>query len=155
MAFQNHKKHGGRVKEAAAGNAANTGVPEGFIPPIKHIPPDNITAPRASVSGYGQNSSAAPASIGPGATLESPMASALRDSVDDPLLDHLQKVGSGKGQIAEVDLGGSTGGQTRRVSDTPYKAANSGARSGGTVPATTGHSPMADEARRRAERLKG
>jgi len=57
------KKSGGRVKGAgdlpatAKGNAPNTGAP-GRTPA-----PDNISAPRAAHSGYGQNSYAGPSSL--------------------------------------------------------------------------------------------
>ena len=79
-------------------------------------------------------------------------ASAVPASKADATLDAVIKGG----------VKAATDWQTRDVDHSQLPASH-GLRSrqsdegspGGTVPATTGHSPMADEARRRAERLKG
>ncbi len=162
MAMIVHKQHhGGKVKGAAPGDAPNTGAPGFTPPPTKPVAPDVITHPRAPVmAGFGMSGGAEnPSSINPGSKLESPLASNLRASVDDDgLLDRIQRMGVGKGVIADVDLQSP---QTRDVSKEPYPSAHGMQRRGidsgspgGVVPAQTGNSPYADEVKRRAAALK-
>src|SRR5690348_3699432 len=57
------KKHGGRVK--GAGELPEKAAGAGPAPPNKTPAPDVISAPRASHSGYGQNSYPGPSSLTP------------------------------------------------------------------------------------------
>jgi hypothetical protein len=144
MAIIVHKHKGGKVKGAAPGDAPNTGAPGFTPPPTKPVAPDVISRPRAPIgAGYGMSGGAEnPSSINAGTKLESPMASNLRASVDDDgLLDRLQRQGSTRGVIADVDLQSP---QTRDVSKEPYptahgmKPANVGGAPSGTVPSKLG-----------------
>jgi hypothetical protein len=141
----NHKKSGGRVKgfgNSAAGDAANNGMP--VTPaPVRPVAPDVVTHPRQPIgASYGMSGgSENPSSIPPGSTLQSSLATNLRASVDDDgLLDRIQRLGSSRGVINDVDL---MSPQTREVDATPLKASH-GMRSrtanqeGGKVPTKTG-----------------
>ena len=142
MAIIAHKKHGGKVKGAAPGDAPNTGAPGPTPAPVRPVAPDVISHPRAPIgAGYGQSGgSENPSSINPGTKLESAMAANLRASVDDDgLLDRIQRLGSGRGVIADVDLQSP---QTRDVSKDPYPLAHGmkGASAGPKVPDKLGAS---------------
>jgi hypothetical protein len=144
MAIIAHKKRGGKVKGFgnADGNAPNTGAPGPTPAPVRPAAPDVISRPRAPIgAGYGMSGGAEnPSSIAPGTKLESAMAANLRASVDDDgLLDRIQRQGSGRGVIADVDLQSP---QTRDVSKQPYPIAHGmkGASAGPQVPAKLGES---------------
>jgi hypothetical protein len=73
------------VKQAAKGDAAQTGAP-GFTPApkAKPQPPDAISQVRnPTPAGYGQNNFAGRSSLNPGEQLLSPMAASLKAAQDD------------------------------------------------------------------------
>jgi len=162
MAIQIHKKHhGGKVKGAAPGDMAPTGMPEGFIPPVKPIAPDVISHPRLPVgAGFGMSGGAEnPSSLPPGyGGPQSVLGKNLEVADGENLLDRIRRMGVGKSVIADVDL---MSPQTRDVSKEQYPAAH-GQRSrtadagspGGMVPSACGASVNDDSATRRAAGLK-
>jgi hypothetical protein len=112
--------------------------------------------------GYGANAWGGASSDNPGKTTTSPLADALKaknaEADGGDLLQRIIERGTARGVIADVDLQSP---QTRDVSRDQYPAAHGQVRRsidagspGGVVPSVTGHSPMADEARRRAAQLK-
>jgi hypothetical protein len=102
------------VKEAAKGNAPNTGAPGPTPAPTRPAPPDMVTNPRAPHgTGYGTNQDAGPASIEPGTTRASALAANMRASVDDDgCLDRIQKNGT--------RMDDSINTQLRKVAADPY-----------------------------------
>jgi len=109
------------VKEAAKGNAAQTGAP-GPTPAPKSKPtaPDLISQVRSPVTGgnrYGQNQFAGRSSLNPGETLISPMAASLKAAQDDgeSVLDAVISRGA---KMADSNF------ETRAEPATPYPAAH-------------------------------
>ena len=98
------KKHGGRVKGAGDVPAKASGA--GPTQPNKTPSPDVISAPRASHSGYGQNSFAGPSSLTPNQDSNigvSAMAASLKSASEkgsDAVLDEVVRRGSAAAGIS-------------------------------------------------------
>jgi len=125
-------------------------------PPTRPAPPDEITDmrhPANTRSGYGMNGYSGAASLPPGQQKLSPMAENLKassESSEGLTLDHI--IQHGTARDSTVDL---MSPQTRPYSSdqkVPTTFGHHKPSASGTVPSVTGHSPMADEARRRADR---
>jgi len=147
------------VKKAAVGDSPATGMMK-TPAPTRPPAPDEITEIRhPGVQTHGMNGPNNPSSVPPG--VGGPLSALAKNmeasSDDEGLLDRIAQRGVGKSVIADVDLQSP---QTRDVSKEPYPSAHGQTRRqadsgspGSTVPSVTGHSPMADEARRRAAML--
>lgn len=149
MAFQT----GRPVKVPAKGDAPNTGAPGKTPAPtsadLAHM--KDVAYGRTS---YGGNAYAGRVVADPGKNVTSPLADQLKAKAaeldgGDLLQTIIEK---GTARDSTVDLQSP---QTRDVSKEPYPTTfgHHKPASDGVVPATTGHSPMADEARRRAQAL--
>jgi hypothetical protein len=151
------------VQVKAAGDGPNTGMLK-TPPPVKPAAPDEITEVRRPTrAGYGMNGFSGRSSTSPGETVLSPLAENLKASQDDGegLLDRIARLGVAK-HGDDVDLQSP---QTRNpgtrdgVSQEQYPATfgmrnrNDPAKAV-KIPSVTGHSPMADEARRRQAALQ-
>lgn len=121
MAMQNGDAPGKRnVKTTATGNAADTGTPVSIAP---------TKPPRIRFSddfggkgdlNYGRNRQNLPSSVEPGATVESDLAKDLRTTVNDPVLDAVQKFGTAAMRSPEVgdnveDVRGTPATQIRDI----------------------------------------
>lgn len=150
MAYQSGNRP---VKKAAPGDAPNTGAP-GFTPsPVER-------SRSFGRENYGANAYDGGVSDEPGKRTTSPLADALEAAqhggAEDALtLEHIRQHGTARDST--IDLRSP---QTRDVSKEQYPSAHGQVRRsidsgspGGTVPSVTGHSPMADEARRRQAAL--
>lgn len=109
------------LPKTAAGNSANTGMP-------KAVAPDVISEPRASKSGYGQNSYSGPSSLTPMDDSNrgvSPLAANMKAASEkgsDPVLDAIISKGSAAMSIdptgdAVTATEGVLGSQLRKIAD--------------------------------------
>lgn len=130
----------------AAGNAPATGMP-------KNVAPDVISEPRASKSGYGQNSFAHASSLTPNDDANigrSPLGANMKQAAGDEVLDTIIQHGSAAMRAAETgdsveDVRGMPASQLRDVSNKGYPPAHGMASRqaadgspGGTIPSKIG-----------------
>jgi len=122
----------------------STGMPKNVAPTKrpKHGP-DVISTPRNPTggSGYGQNQYGGRSVTDPGELVRSPLAQDMKDTGErgsDAVLDHIVEHGTAK---QDDEITGQLRDITGNVPNHPYMT---GAKPGGTVPATIGasHAPV-------------
>jgi hypothetical protein len=96
MAIQADGSSNKPVKTTATGNAADTGTP--VTPaPTRRAAPDEVTSVRSpSRAGYGMNNYPGASSLAPGQMTRSPLGDNLADSMNDPTLDAIVKLGTAR-----------------------------------------------------------
>lgn len=121
MAIQADGSKNKPVETTATGNAKDTGTPVSLAPtkPPRFKFSDDFGG--TGTLNYGHNRQDLPSSIEPGTTVESDLASDLRTTVGEPVLDAVQKYGTAAMKAPEVgdtpaSARGTPDGQLRKLS---------------------------------------